>query len=229
MTMAGMISKASIPHPGAPPPEETGGPRQTRQKVLAIGAHPDDIEIGCGGTLAKHRARDDSVMILVLSCGSAGGDPAVRTEEGRRSADLMGATIKLCDLPDTLIPENGETIAAIHEALSTFCPTHIYTHSLHDTHQDHRNVYHATIAAARGTPNIYCYQSPSSTVDFRPNRFVDISNHIEQKLAIIAFHESQTARRANLNPELIVATARFWGRYAGYCLSEPMEIVRQVD
>jgi LmbE family N-acetylglucosaminyl deacetylase len=209
--------------------EEAGGARPARRKVLAIGAHPDDIEVGCGGALAKHRARDDSVMILLLSRGSSGGDPLARIEEGRGAANLLGAAIELCDIADTRIPEDGATIAAIQKAVLTFRPTHVYTHSLHDTHQDHRNAHRATIVAARETPNIYCYQSPSSTLDFRPNYFIDISSHIERKLALIAFHQSQTSKRANLDRDLIVATARFWGRYAGYCLAEPMEIIRQVD
>ena len=66
--------------------------RQRQQKrVLAIGAHPDDVEIGCGGTLARHHAKGDMLNILTLSRGAAGGDVNVRVAEAHRAADLLGA------------------------------------------------------------------------------------------------------------------------------------------
>lgn len=201
----------------------------TTKRVLAIGAHPDDVEIGCGGALAKHRAQDDHVMILVLSGGARGGSIEIRNVEGQRAADLIGAEISFFDLPDTNISEGGETIEAVLSVVRRFNPTHVYTHSLHDTHQDHRSVHRATLVAARHVPNLYCYQAPSATVDFRPTRFVDVTRQMDKKLALIATHKSQTETRANLESDLIVATARFWGRFAGYCLAEPMEIIRQVD
>lgn len=198
-------------------------------RVLAIGAHPDDVEIGCGGTLAKHRDRGDVLMILTLSRGAQGGEAAQRDDEARSAAARLGATLDLRDLPDGSIGEGIETVRLLEAVIRAFAPTVVYTHTRDDTHQDHRALHAATVVAARGVPNLYCYQSPSSTVDFRPQRFVDITAHIDEKLALIGLHASQAGRRANIQPDLVVATARYWGRYAGYCLAEPFVVVRQLD
>lgn len=198
-----------------------------QKRVMAIGAHPDDVEIGCGGTLAKHRANGDLLHILTLSPGSAGGDANVRLREASQAAQLLDATIEFGNLRDTHIPEGNETIDLIQAAIQRFRPTHIYTHSLEDTHQDHRAAHKATLAAARGVPNVYCYQTPSSTVDFRPNRFVDISKFIEAKLRAIGAHKSQVDRSVSIGEDVVVSTARYWGRYAGYAMAEPINVVRQ--
>ena len=74
-----------------------------------------------------------------------------------------------------------ETIDIIQAAIRELQPTHVYTHCAEDTHQDHRAVHAASLVAARGVPNVYCYQAPSSTVEFRPNRFVDITEFIKRE------------------------------------------------
>ncbi|MDE1162232.1 MAG: PIG-L family deacetylase [Acidobacteriaceae bacterium] len=201
----------------------------TRKFILAIGAHPDDVEIGCGGALARHAAQGEAIMILTLTRGAIGGDIERRSQESHRVAELLGAQLVFGELNDGQISEGVETITLIEDAIKAFHPTHIYTHTCHDTHQDHRATHHAAMVAARHVKNFYCYQSPSSTVDFRPNYFVDISAFMESKLELIAAYESQTSRRNNLAPDLMLATARYWGRYAGYGLVEPMLIMRQFD
>jgi len=200
---------------------------QQQKRVLAIGAHPDDVEIGCGGALAKHNASGDVLRILTLSRGSAGGDVNVRIREASKAAALLGAELEIGRLPDAYISEGIETIEFIQSAIEEFQPTHVYTHSFEDTHQDHRAAYTASLSAARSVPNVYCYQTPSSTVDFNPNRFVDISDFIGAKLSALGCHKSQVDRMPSLSDDVIVATARYWGRYAGYGMAEPIRIIRQ--
>jgi LmbE family N-acetylglucosaminyl deacetylase len=201
--------------------------QRERKRVLAIGAHPDDVEIGCGGAMAKHQAQGDELMILTLSRGAVGGDTAVRMREAEQAARLLGATLEMGDLPDTRIPDGVETIQAIQAAIRAFDPTHVYTHTSHDAHQDHRAVHAASLVAARNVHNVYCYQSPSSTVDFRPNHFVDIADYIERKVEVLGAHESQVSRSPGLQREFTIATALYWGRHSNHVPAEPMEIVRQ--
>ncbi|MEJ5128803.1 PIG-L deacetylase family protein [Comamonas sp. MYb21] len=200
-----------------------------RQVTLAVGAHPDDVEIGCGGTLLKKRAMGHEVVVLILSRGAKGGDVNLRLEEAQQASMLLNATLKVGDLPDSQVPEGAQTIELIERVVREIAPTHIYTHSSHDSHQDHRNAHLATLVAARHTPNLYCYQSPSSTTDFRPNLFVDITNHMDKKVQMIQKYHSQVAKHAGLDSAYISATARYWGRHAGYGLVEPLEIIRQLD
>lgn len=203
--------------------------KRQQKRVLAIGAHPDDVEIGCGGALAKHHAAGDLLHILTLSRGSAGGDVNVRTVEARHAASLLGAELHMGTLVDTRITDGRETVALIEAVIRQMQPTHVYTHCNEDTHQDHRAVHAATLVAAHDVPNVYCYQSPSATVDFKPQRFVDITDFIGAKLQAIDVYGSQTERMAALEPDAIVSTARYWGRFAGQILAEPLRVVRQSD
>ena len=206
--------------------------RKTRgepKRVLAIGAHPDDVEIGCGAALAKHRAMGDEVRILTLSRGAVGGDMATRTQEATRAAGILGASLEIADLPDTRISDGIATIEIIQMAIRSFSPTHIYTHSSHDAHQDHRSTHAASVVAARGVRNVYGYQSPSSNVDFRPNHFIDVTNYIDKKVEALSAHESQMLRSASLQADFVVATALYWGRHLGHTMVEPMEVIKQLD
>jgi LmbE family N-acetylglucosaminyl deacetylase len=203
--------------------------RRQQKRVLAIGAHPDDVEIGCGGALAKHHADYDVLHILTLSRGAAGGDVNLRSVEAHNAAALVGARLEMANLRDTFITDGAETISIIEAAIRELQATHVYTHSLEDTHQDHRAVHAASLVAARGVPNVYCYQTPSSTVEFKPHRFVDITHYIEKKIALIGAYKSQVDRMESIQPDVIVSTARYWGRFAGYVLAEPLRIVRQRD
>jgi LmbE family N-acetylglucosaminyl deacetylase/CheY-like chemotaxis protein len=200
-----------------------------RKSVLAIGAHPDDVELGCGGTLRSHVARGDRVHILTLCGGEAGGTATQRRLESEAAAKYLGATLTLGSLLDTRISEGAETISVIEKVIAQVSPDVIYTHSEKDGHQDHRNAFRATLVAARQVPTLLCYQAPSGTVQFAPTRFNDISPHLHAKQESIAAYASQASIRPYMKPELVEATARYWGRFAGYGLCESFEVIRELS
>ena len=197
-----------------------------REIVLAIGAHPDDVEIGAGGTLLAHRAAGDTVAILTLSRGARGGDQAMRAREAQEAADVIGARLFLDDLEDTRIQEGDPTIGVIDAVITDLQPTVVYTHSVHDVHQDHRNVHRAAMVAARRVGRVYCFQSPSATIDFRPTHFVAINEHLGRKLKAIETFGSQYTVRDYMEPDLIASTARYWSRYGAGNHAEPFETIR---
>jgi LmbE family N-acetylglucosaminyl deacetylase/ActR/RegA family two-component response regulator len=197
-----------------------------REVVLAVGAHPDDVEIGAAGVLLAHRAAGDEVAILTLSRGTGGGPDGARVEEARQASAILGAALYLEDMEDTRISESDPTISAIGAVIAAVRPTIVYTHSIHDLHQDHRNTHRAVMVAAREVGSVYCFQSPSATVDFRPARFVVIDDHIGGKLAAIAAFASQAAVRRYLEPDLVEATARYWSRFGSGRYAEAFEVVR---
>ena len=201
--------------------------RKQRKVILAIGAHPDDVEIGCGGTLLRHYMEGCSVNILTLSSGQIGGDGETRKHESELTAELLHAKLYWGNLIDTEISEGASTIDVIQEVVKEVNPTHVYTHSIHDDHQDHRNTYLASMIACRLIPNIYGFQSPSARIDFQPNLFIDISKYIDQKLTAIKIFETQFSKRPYLHHDMIRAVARYWGRYTDYGFAEAMEIIRQ--
>ena len=196
------------------------------QVVLAIGAHPDDVEIGVGGLLAAHRAAGDAVVILTMSRGARGGDAGARQHESLAAAELIGARLFLEDLQDTKIGPADPTVSIIERVVAEVNPTAAYTHSQYDRHQDHRAVHQAAAVATRGVSTFACYQSPSATVDFQPNRFVPIDGFTDTKLAMLACFASQSGVRDYLEPDFVLATARYWSRFGGGISCEPLEVIR---
>jgi two-component system response regulator HydG len=196
-----------------------------REVVLAIGAHPDDVEIGAGGALAVHCDLGHHVAILTMSRGARGGVEDQRSAESEAAAGILGAALYHEDLEDTRISEGDPTIGII-SVVASLRPTTIYTHSDHDVHQDHRNTHRAAMVAAREIGRVYCFQSPSATVDFRPTRFVSIDGQLDRKLDAIACFGSQVEVRAYLEPDLIQSTARAWSRFAEGRYAEAFEVIR---
>ncbi|HXT18792.1 MAG TPA: PIG-L family deacetylase, partial [Gemmatimonadaceae bacterium] len=201
------------------------GPRT----VLAISAHPDDAEIGVGGTLMGHIATGDRVIHLVLTDGEGGGAREDRIAEVEAAAASMGVVLRRASLPDGCLADTMETVAAVEEIIREYSPSLMYIHSEHDTHQDHRTAHHVAMVAARNVPFVYAYQAPSSTVDFRPARFIDIARQLDRKIDVLRLFRSQAPIRAYLADDLIRATARYWGRFAGHSVVEPLEVIRQLS
>lgn len=199
---------------------------QRQQVVLAIGAHPDDVEIGVGGILAAHRDAGNQIVILTMSRGARGGDADDRQHESLAAAELLGARLFLEDLEDTQISAADPTVGIIERIVNEVRPDIVYTHSAHDRHQDHRAVHAATSVATRTVRTVCCYQSPSATIDFRPTRFVPIDGFTEMKLRLIDCFRSQTEQRAYLERDFVLATARYWSRFGGGTSCEPLEVMR---
>lgn len=195
-----------------------------RDYVLAVGGHPDDVELGIGGTLAAHRAAGDEVVILSLSRGDEDQD---RHAEALRAAEILGARLFLEQLGDDEILGRNAAVAAIASVVAEVRPTIVYTHSIHDRKPVHRAVHEAVIAATRGVQTVACFQSPTSTVDFRPTRFLPIDEHLDRKLELLACYPSGDSR-GHLSTDLVLAAARYWSRFgAGGSMVEPLEIIRE--
>jgi LmbE family N-acetylglucosaminyl deacetylase len=197
--------------------------------VLGIGAHPDDVEVGAGGTLLGHVAQGHEVSVLVLTGGDVAGIPAERAREAARAAELMGVRLFHVNLTDSSVSEGGATIGEITRVIEEVAPDTIYTHSGQDLNQDHRNVFHATTVAARRVPRIFCYQSASSTVEFRPSRFISVDEFMDRKLAVLRSYTSQVKQRRYLDAELLRATSRYWSRYGSSRFVEPFEVARDTE
>jgi LmbE family N-acetylglucosaminyl deacetylase len=184
------------------------------RSVLAVGAHPDDIELGCAGALAVHRAAGDSVTMLVLTGGPNGpgadADRRAEAEAAARALDCLlvwGRLVRYAVTPDTA------TIAAIENVISGVQADVVYVHAPDDSHQDHRAAAAATLSAARHSSRILHYRG-LSTVRFEPSLFVDISAHLDRKLAALSCHWSQAEGSAMVGPEVVAASARHFGAQA---------------
>jgi LmbE family N-acetylglucosaminyl deacetylase len=95
--------------------------------ILAIGAHPDDVEYGCAGTLIRHVLRGDNVFIMIITDGAQGGDPAARREEQLAAVKIIGAQeVFFGDYPDTRSPRVDHGHRVGHKAN----PSRFGVHSL---------------------------------------------------------------------------------------------------
>ena len=200
-------------------------------RVLAIGAHPDDIEIAVGGTLAKMRDAGYQIAALVLTQGEKGGDGDNRQNEARSGAEFLGLdNIEVLDCTDTRLMTDAVDVTNAIEAMIEKCdPNIIFTHSNHDIHQDHQLVFESTLRAARNTrTTILCYESPSVTQDFRPTYFVDVGRYVDIKIQAIREHRDQR-KKTYMKPELIRSKLSFRGGQAKVDYAEGFEVVRMIS
>ena len=179
--------------------------------VLAIGAHGDDLEMFCGGTLARCRQRGDRVVMCVVTDGR--GRPkgeletvvAIRRAEAQAAADVIGAELVWMGIPDGGVMFNEATRHLFIEVIRQTRPDLIITHPAQDYHPDHKTsnalvLDAAQIARTANYPSQYpphrgvvpvAFMEAERGIDFLPEEYVDISDVWEQKLQMLEAHRSQ--------------------------------------
>lgn len=181
--------------------------------VLAIGCHPDDLEICAGGTLAKCAKRGDKVVMACLANGSAGHKVyskeeivAIRLKEAKASADIIGAEFYSLGLDDMFVRRDyDEGVKKVSDLIRKVRPDFIITHGEHEYMVDHSItstiVFDATMAATvdhypsdlptfdKFTPIFY--MENTSLINSFPDIFVDITDTIETKIQMYSQHKSQ--------------------------------------
>ncbi len=182
--------------------------------ILAIGAHPDDIEFGCGGTLLKYSENGHKVYMLVISKGDKGGDPGIRQKEQENSARILSIEkLYFSDYVDTEIVQGQKLITEIECFLKSVKPDFIFVNFFDDTHQDHRNLANSTISATRYIRNVLFYEGPT-TQNFTPNVFVDITSVLDRKFESLKAHSSQVSK-TRIEGLSIIEAARSAAHFRG--------------
>jgi LmbE family N-acetylglucosaminyl deacetylase len=207
-------------------------------RILAIGAHFDDVEIACGGTIARAVANGNEVRLLVLTDSAYKNyDGQVRRtrdeaiEEGWASARILGIKdIHILNFPTLDLPYNSDVVGQIEAYINDFKPEVIFTHWPHDTHQDHRAAALATLSAARWYSSLLMYEpmmpAGRSYVGFRPQFYVDVSDFMRQKIEALKAHTSQHRKFGDAWIEAIEARCRLRGFELGVRYAEAFEAVR---
>ncbi|MEF3280366.1 MAG: PIG-L family deacetylase [Elusimicrobiota bacterium] len=184
------------------------------KKILAIGAHPDDIEFGCGGTLLKLSDSGAKIFMYVLTKGDFGGNPEIREKEQIKSASIIGANLIWGGFKDTEVFLNRELIENVEKVIKKVSPDLIFVNYYKDTHQDHIAVSNAVVTAARYINNFLFYETPTS-IDFSPTIFNDIGDVFKNKISLLKAHFSQInkTRVKNLS---IIESAQSTAIFRGY-------------
>jgi LmbE family N-acetylglucosaminyl deacetylase len=183
-------------------------------RILALGAHPDDIEAGCGGTLIKYAENGHRIFLMVMTQGGQGGSAAVRKREQARAARLLQAEkVFWGGYKDTEVPLGRDLIQTVEEIVKKIDPHFIFVNYHDDTHQDHRHLAMSTITATRYTKNVLFYEGPT-TQNFAPTVFVDIEQALDRKIQSLEAHASQV-RKTNIEglsiADLVRSSAHFRG------------------
>lgn len=195
--------------------------------IIAVGAHPDDIELGCGASLAKLSREGFDVFAVVLSNGSKGNAfQKDRVQETHQALSILGVkNTFVLDFEDTKLAVNlHDIIISLENFLKdvSFQSSikRIYTMFEKDRHQDHRAIYDASIVAFREVAQILCYETPSSGTHFNPKVFEQVDETLmDIKINALKCHESQS-HRTYMNENFIRSIAIFRGQQSGFLLSE---------
>lgn len=215
-------------------------------RVLAIGCHPDDIEIACAGTLAKCIKRGDEVVVAHLSTGNLGHVvippdelTRIRAEEARRAGALAGIEVLDGVFDDLdIYADNAESRNKVVEIIQYAQPDFIITHNPEDYMPDHTAVSKLVFDAAftATLPNwpsktgkhaklvpIY-YMDTLAGVNFNPTEYVDITDEIDLKIKMLECHESQIVWMRDHDgidfPDMVRTCSRYRGYQCGAAYAE---------
>jgi len=218
--------------------------------VAAIFAHPDDEVLGCGGALALHADRGETVRVLILatgltSRGAASSDAlAALQDESRAAAAILGArSVEFAAFPDNAMDSVPllQVVQRIETFLSEAPPQVIYTHHGGDVNIDHRVTHQAVLAACRPVPgrneqviracevNSSTEWSAGSLEPFMPNEFLSVETTLARKLDALACYAGEL--RASPHPRSIdgvTALARWRGTQSGCMAAEAFRLIRRV-
>jgi len=201
-----------------------------KMNILAIGAHPDDIEIGCGGTLAKYASYGHNIYMFIATDGNAGGLGKLRVQEQINAAKILNVKdIFWGGYKDTELEIHKDTIMKVESIIKKTQPDSIFINYSDDTHQDHRHIAAITNSATRYIRNVLFYETPT-TQNFQPNVFVDIGQQfLDIKMDALKAHESQIDRTNIMGVsilELAQSAAHFRGVQARVAYAEAFQSLR---
>ena len=181
--------------------------------ILVIGAHPDDIELGCGGTVSKHIELGNKVYALIMTKGEKGGHPPGMGEciLSLKSLGIRESDIIFGDFPDGFLRDDLEVVNFIEKTINNLDISVVYTHYSEDRHQDHDNCSKAVSAAARKTPSLFLFEGPSTKIIFEPHYFVELSEeNLNKKIDSLSNYKSQI-EKGIIDLGLIKSVARVNG------------------
>jgi LmbE family N-acetylglucosaminyl deacetylase len=203
--------------------------------VLGVGAHLDDLELGCSGTLIKHVQNGDKVTLLVIT-DSAYKNPDgvvirpadVALREGRAAAELIGAELICLNYETFTVPFDDVLGKVILDYIEKFEIDIIYSHWVNDLHRDHQYTGKSTLMAGRHVPRFLMYRSNfyDTEEQFRGNFYSDISDVMDKKIKVVKSHKSELERVRYQWLEFFKKQHENDGQKIGVKYAECFEVVR---
>lgn len=205
------------------------------RNILAIGAHFDDLDLGCSGTLIKHARQGDNVTMLVITDsayrspkGEVVRSAEVARKEGEEAAALVGAHLISMGYKTFEVPFDEQLTRTLFGLIDELKIDTIYSHWTGDLHRDHQWSGRSVLMAGRHVPRFLMYRSNYYDSDghFRGNYYIDISPYIEEKIEVIKCHKSELERVRYQWIEFFTHQNRNDGMKIGCEYAECFEVVR---
>lgn len=203
--------------------------------ILAIGAHFDDVELGCGGSLAKHIAGGDRVFVYVATASgfmdqnkNTIRSNEVALAEGNRAMEILGAKLMRGGFNTFEVEFTEALTVEIIKIVEREKVDVIYTHWVGDIHHDHQVVARASLHSCRHVPRMLMYRSNwyHSNLDFRGNFYIDISDYWNKKEEVIRAHRSEMQRTSEEWIDFFKNEAENAGQRIGVTYAEVFEVVK---
>lgn len=200
---------------------------------MVFGAHPDDLEIGMGGTISKLTSLGYDVTLVVATLPNfvESDKKEERKLEAISSAKIMGCkNVEILDLSPEEIIYNRNLVSLLDSLISKHHPKTVFTHWTGDSHQDHQFLTKAVISASRDIDNLCMYETtiPGGLTEnsFRPQLYVDITKTLELKIKALKCFKSQFIRCGPLWIDAIIGRSYYRGYQMNSKHAEAFEIIR---
>lgn len=206
--------------------------------VLAIGAHFDDVELGCGGALARHALLGDKVYIYIATVSGYVSyskniirDNKIALTEGKSAAKILGGELLHGNFQTLKLEFTEELNLGLIKLIDEKDVDIIYTHWVGDIHHDHAALAKSSIHCGRHVKRMLMYRSNwyHSTLDFRGNFYVDITDTWKIKEKAIMAHKSEYDRVGKKWIEFFRNEAENAGQRIGVELAEVFELVKWIE
>ena len=204
-----------------------------KKVVLVFGAHPDDIEIGMGGTVAKLAKSGYEMNLVIAATDSSGTMVKKREMESIKAAKIMGSNPpEFLNITPTEFIFNRTLVRRFDEIMQKYKPDIVFTQWVGDSHQDHQILTRCVLAASRTINNVLMYETtiPSLITDvpFGPRLYVDISSTIGLKKKALECHKTQADRYGDLWIRAVVSRSAFRGFQIRKPYAEVFEVTKLV-
>jgi len=196
-----------------------------RPRVLAVGALPGDVEMGCAGALLRHKNDGADVTIVVLHRDEADA-AGVGLVGAQQAAESLGARL-LVD--EDALADTRRRVAFMQQVLKDLRPQVVYLPAMDDGHPARRETFRIVRAAAAGVATVLAYQTATTGHEFRPSRFEDVGEVLVDKMEALTCFSDAGLQRLDLSPRMAQTYARYWGRLQQFTEVEAFELVRGPD
>ena len=206
-----------------------------KKKILAIGSHFDDIELGCSGTLLKFQKQYDIYLLIVSKSQIINPKGKIIRSEVEAYKEFQKAkkilrpkNTNLMGLKTNYLNHEPNLETLLRQNIEEVNPEIIFTHSTNDVHSDHNIVAIKTISAARHVKNLFMYQSNFyiGKNTFAPNLFVDISKNFSKKIKILKSYKGELQRVKNSWLNQLILQNKLYGKTIGCEYAEGFEVTR---